>query len=162
MNLSTKKIVQPEQEPNNEQKADVIPSAQVSANAVLAEVPGGLNALSKSIFHKNRIKWNYPKNRNIGEILCLLHSEISEALEADRKNRYVEERIVMSQIVNEKDDEQFSIWYKNLIKGTFEEEMADILIRLLDLCGSKDIDIESHVKAKLRYNFMNGTNGKKY
>ena len=58
--------------------------------------------------------------------------------------------------------EDFDVSFNGWVKGTFEGEMADILIRLLDLCGSKDIDIETHLIAKLRYNFTNGTNGKKY
>lgn len=130
------------------------------ANTMLAEVPGGLNTLSKSIFLKNKEKWNYPDNRNIGEVLCLLHSEISEALEADRKGAYcVLYNDTVLEIIDKPD---FANRYKSWVKGTFEEEMADILIRLLDLCGSKGIDIETHLKAKLRYNFTNGTNGKKY
>jgi hypothetical protein len=138
-------------------------SASLVQNGLLAEVPGGLNSLSKEIFLRNKEKWNYPYNRNIGEVLCLLHSEISEALEADRKNNYCAfDSKKMKSFIEWENDNFFNGKYDQSIKGTFEEEMADILIRLLDLCGSKNIDIESHVKAKLRYNFMNGTNGKKY
>jgi len=38
------------------------------------------------------------------------------------------------------------------IKNTFEDELADVVIRVLDLCAFKKIDIESHIKAKMRYN----------
>lgn len=141
--------------------ADLSTSASLVQNGLLAEVSCGLNSLSKKIFLRNKEKWNYPDNRNIGEVLCLLHSEISEALEADRKDKYCSE-ISIEDLCEIPDNAFFTHAYKEDVKGTFEEEMADTLIRLLDLCGSKNIDIESHVKAKLRYNFMNGTNGKKY
>ena len=37
------------------------------------------------------------------------------------------------------------------LKNTFEDELADVIIRVLDLCAFKGIDIESHIKAKMRY-----------
>jgi hypothetical protein len=161
MNQSKIEIGQPEENLTNEQKADNQQVSPSIANAVLAEVPGGLNSLSKAIFLRNKEKWNYPANRNIGEVLCLLHSEISEALEADRKGLYTKYPIGLN--MNDCTDDEFAFKYKAFVKGFFEEEMADILIRLLDLCGSKNIDIDSHLKAKLRYTFMsNETNGKKY
>lgn len=134
---------------------------QPTANEMLAEVPGGLNTLSKLIFNRNRIKWDYPEKRNTAEILCLMHSEISEALEADRKERYCPVNI--KGVLGWENEESFLAHYKETVKGTFEEEMADIFIRLLDLCGNKSIDIENHVKAKLKYTFTsNNTYGKKY
>ena len=135
--------------------------SQPTANEMLAEVPAGLNTLSRLIFNRNRIKWDYPEKRNIAEILCLLHSEISEALEADRKERYCPVNI--KGVLGWGNEESFLAHYKETVKGTFEEEMADIFIRLLDLCGNKSIDIENHVKAKLKYTFTsNNTYGKKY
>jgi len=35
---------------------------------------------------------------------------------------------------------------------SFDFEIADTIIRLLDLCGAKDIDIEWHIEQKLKYN----------
>jgi len=32
--------------------------------------------------------------------------------------------------------------------------MADIVIRVMDLCAFKGIDLESHIKAKMRYNSL--------
>ena len=53
--------------------------------------------------------------------------------------------------------------YKDLVKGSFEEEMADIVIRVMDLCAFKNIDLEAHVKAKMRYNSLREyKHGKKY
>ena len=61
------------------------------------------------------------------------------------------------------DDEDFKQHYSVEAKYTFEEEMADIFIRVLDMCAFKGIDIENHVKCKMRYNnFREYKHGKKY
>jgi len=57
-----------------------------------------------------------PKQRNVPEMLALIHSEVSEALEGFRKNL--------------QDD-------KLTHRPMFEVELADVLIRLLDLAGSQ-------------------------
>jgi hypothetical protein len=39
-----------------------------------------------------------------------------------------------------------------MVKDSFHDEMADVLIRVLDLCGGYNIDIDWHIKMKMRYN----------
>lgn len=116
-------------------------------------VPAGLNALACGIFERNVLKGFYEKEKNIGEMLCLIHSEVSEALEADRNSKYSRlpdpDKNVLLGWVNEDD---FTADYNKKVKGSFEEEMADIFIRLLDMCAYQGVDIEFHVKAKMRYN----------
>lgn len=134
------------------------------ANAMLAEVPGGINNLACAIYERNVEKGFYEKEKNIGEMLCLIHSEVSEALEADRNRRYAmltePQRNVLMGWTGSDD---FVKDYKDKVKGSFEEEMADIFIRLLDMCAFKGIDIEFHVKAKMRYNLSREKyHGKKY
>lgn len=131
---------------------------------VLAEVPGGINDLACAIYQRNVEKGFYEKEKNIGEMLCLIHSEVSEALEADRNRSYAmltePQRNVLMGWTGSDD---FIKDYKNKVKGSFEEEMADIFIRLLDMCAFKGIDIEFHVKAKMRYNLSREKyHGKKY
>jgi len=49
------------------------------------------------------------------------------------------------------------------VKDTFEDELADTIIRVLDICAFRGIDIEKHVLAKLRYNEQRPyKHGKKY
>lgn len=123
--------------------------------------PSSLNALAAAINKDNVKKGFYEKPKNIGEMLCLIHSEVSEALEADRKNKYT---VCNMQALNGwVMDTDFLENYKKKVKGTFEEEMADIFIRLLDLCAYKQIDLEQHVLAKIRYNLHREKyHGKKY
>lgn len=126
-----------------------------------------INKLSKQV-HENAVsKGFYEDKKNIGEMLALIHSEVSEALECDRKSRHAVPMGTKSAdtIGNcfENDDEAFKIEFEAWVKDTFEDELADILIRVMDLAAYKGIDLESHVKAKMRYNALRPyKHGKKY
>lgn len=68
--------------------------------------------------HTNAVKHGWwDREINIPELLCLVHSEVSEALEAYRKS----------------DDDNF------------KEELADIVIRVFDLSVGLGIDIEKEI-----------------
>lgn len=129
-----------------------------------------INKLAKEIHENNVDKGFYEDEKNIGEMLCLIHSEISEALEADRNNKYCDAPNLVLQWLADKnfgmpfhDDEQFQRVFKLDVKDTFEDELADIVIRVLDLAAFRGIDIESHIKAKIRYNALRPhKHGKKY
>ena len=127
-----------------------------------------LNTLAVKIFENAKKKGWYDdgKGQNIGERIALIHSECSEALEADREDRYCEV-ISLGSIASLEgvgDSEEFERFFELKIKDTFEDEMADIIIRVLDMCALKEIDIESHLQAKMRYNELRPKQhgGKKY
>ena len=44
-----------------------------------------INKLAKKVHENARNKGFFDNEKNIGEMLCLIHSEVSEALEAERK-----------------------------------------------------------------------------
>lgn len=123
-----------------------------------------LNKLSQQIHENAIIKGFYDSDRNLGEMLCLIHSEVSEALEALRTNQHAsgldETNIFIKGMADKnfghtfKDDEFFKNYFESRVKNSFEDELADIIIRVLDLAAYKKIDIESHVKAKMRYNSL--------
>lgn len=120
-----------------------------------------INELSEEI-HKNNIdKGFYEEEKNIGEMLALVHSEVSEALEADRKDRFSPKFI--KDINDSEDDNVFSDEFKLHVKDTFEDELADVMIRIMDLAKHKDVDLEQHIKAKMRFNSLREyKHGKKY
>lgn len=89
------------------------------------EIKGkSLNELSAICNSIAREKGFWDKERNIGEALMLMVTELAEAMEAHRKQ----------------DDENF------------REELADTFIRLFDLCGGLNIDIEAEIDKKCQKN----------
>lgn len=120
-----------------------------------------INELSKEIHEVNKANGFYEGEKNIGEMLALIHSEVSEALESDRKGRYT---VATMRVVNGwVRDDDFKAGFKSCVKDTFEDELADIMIRVMDLAAFKGIDLEQHIKAKLRYNSLREyKHGKKY
>ena len=120
-----------------------------------------INKLTQEIHATAKSKGFYDNERNLGEILALIHSEVSEALEADRKNRYAQGDL--DGLNQEVDDNVFKATFEQNVKNTFEDELADILIRVFDLAGYKNIDLENHLIAKMRYNAQREhKHGKKY
>lgn len=69
--------------------------------------------------------------RNMGELLCLIHSEISEAMEGHRKGL--------------QDD-------KLPHRSMLEVELADAVIRIADLAGAYSLDLGGAIAEKLAYN----------
>jgi NTP pyrophosphatase (non-canonical NTP hydrolase) len=79
----------------------------------------------------NDLETGRPINRNVGEMLALIHSEISEAMEGYRKRL--------------KDDH---LPHRDMC----EVELADAMIRIADLAGYLDMDLGGAVMEKLAYN----------
>lgn len=72
-----------------------------------------------------------PKDRNDGELIALMHSELSEALEGLRKDR---------------NDEHLPH------RKSVEVELADTLIRIFDYAGARNLDLAGAVIEKLAFN----------
>jgi NTP pyrophosphatase (non-canonical NTP hydrolase) len=88
----------------------------------------------------------YERHRDMPELLMLVVSELSEALEADRHGHWIESSIDIS-------DNMLSVeGFERYVKDSVEDELADAFIRLFDICGYYNIDIQSHVAAKMKYN----------
>jgi hypothetical protein len=76
----------------------------------------------------------YPKLqpvKNVGELLCLVHSEISEAMESHRKL-----------LQDDKLPERTGL----------EVELADAVIRIFDMSGGLGLDVAGAIAEKLAYN----------
>jgi len=82
----------------------------------------------RNIINQSQILQNVILNKGriltIGDSLSLVHSEVSEALDA----------------------------YRNDDKGNFGEECADIAIRLFHMCYDLKINLEKEIKLKMKKN----------
>lgn len=65
--------------------------------------------------------------------MMLVLSEIGEMVEADRKNRHADVAYYTTS------SGMGLASFESLIKDTFEDEMADVVIRLCDFCGSLNV-----------------------
>lgn len=95
-----------------------------------------LTELSKTVFANNWRWWTDPKtgariDRNKGELLALIHSEISEALEGERKD-LMDDKLPHRRMA--------------------EVELADTIIRILDYAGAFGYDLQGAFDEKLAYN----------
>lgn len=77
------------------------------------------------------IKTGKLKDRNKAEMICLIHSELSEAMEGERKN-LMDDHLPTRPMV--------------------EVEMADAVIRIMDYCGRFNYDIGGAIIEKMEYN----------
>lgn len=113
----------------------------------------GLNEFADKIHQMNVEKGFYESERGVPEMIALLHSELSEALECDREARFAGAGDETWALLDGcADDMSYADAFRVTVKDTFEDEVADVFIRLLDLAGYLKIDLEKHVKYKMRYN----------
>jgi NTP pyrophosphatase (non-canonical NTP hydrolase) len=125
-----------------------------------------LNLLANQIYLANKEKGFHDTEGNIPQMIALLHSEASEMLEADRKNRWANEKDLNKalRIINENGTPlTFKTFFNENIKDTLQDELADLLIRTLDFAGKFNINISAHQVVKRYYNSLREPkHGKQY
>lgn len=133
-----------------------------------------LNELSQKAHEAAKRSGFYENPVETGTRLMLIVSELSEAMEADRcmADNKIRSRGLDSfdRAMNNRnpdslytEDEAFLIEFREHVKDSFGDEIADSLIRIFDMCGFMGINIDRHVELKMRYNSMREQkHGKKY
>ena len=124
-----------------ERELQLAESLQFIADTIGARVPGRLTpfvrgwiSTAADVHHTAKSKgfWEDGVERNNGEMLCLIHSEISEALEALRHGNPPDTKVP-----------EFS---------SVETELADAVIRIFDFAASQGYDLGSAIVEKAEFN----------
>ncbi len=113
-------------------------SNEFAEEMALAAALGGIRTAT-SLCHKAAVDGGWwtdhatgqRKERNKGELIALIHSEISEALEGVRKDKM---------------DDHLPH------RKSVEVELADALIRIFDFAGAYDLDLGAAMIEKMDYN----------
>lgn len=111
-----------------------------------------INQLAKEIYQANQQKGFWPANRSSAEVLVLVQSELFEALEAHRKSKYAQNVTIC---LDKKVSEDFVEYFTTNIKDSFEDELADTIIRILDMAGAWDIELENNYLIPSLHNWAN-------
>lgn len=135
-------------------------AAMFDIGLVLNESPFG--NLAKSIAQINRDNGWFEIHRSLSDELMLIVGEVAEAHEEDRRGKGANERYYTFNTAdpdfpNEApgiDVTRIPIRFRK--PEGIPSEMADIIIRVLDLCYRYDIDIDAVLEEKLAYNETRG------
>lgn len=120
-----------------------------------------IKEIQKQINDNAEVKGFWDKGIELEKKLLLVVSEVVEAMEADRSDKYCE--VNMDVVNGWVSDENFVKHYKEQVKDTFEDEIAGATIRLFDLAYKMGFDLEKHIEAAHRYNTTRPyKHGKKY
>ncbi len=95
-----------------------------------------INDLVKRAYENSKNHGFWEEEKNFGEVIALMHSELSEAFEEYRNGKKINET-----------------YYEQGEKPCgIPSELADVVIRVFDFCGGNDIDLEKIILEKMQYN----------
>lgn len=112
-----------------------------------------LNTAAEDVEIVNRANGWYETDRTVGDDIALLHSEASEMLEAYRDHGF-EDATREPEVYGQLDDG--TELRSNPKPEGFGSEAADVLIRLLDTCRRRNINLAWEFERKLEFNTTRG------
>lgn len=106
------------------------------------------NKLAEEIHAANKFKGWHDRERPFEELILLIQSEVFEAFEALRKGAFASADLVQYDYKNLAKGFFDKLRFKEFIKDTFEDEIADTAIRILDMAHAKGLTIGKIQKMK--------------
>lgn len=95
-----------------------------------------INDYCDDAYSNAALKGWHEKERSVGDLIALMHSELSEALEEYRNGHAPSE-----------------IYFSDGAKPEgIPVELADCVIRIFDFCGKYAIDLQQAIDMKMEYN----------
>lgn len=123
-----------------------------------------LAAMTAEVMANNRAHGWYEEARTFGDDMALLHSEVSEALEAFRAHGVTDPTRTAEDVERHhaRTGSPHGFCSHGELRGQcghlttkpegIGSEFADVLIRLLDTAGRYGIDLEAEYERKMKYN----------
>lgn len=123
------------------ERASLAQSLSIGLEANRASLAAQITTIGKAINSWMRFQGFWDSD-NVGEKIALMHSELSEALEADRKDLQSDKLEGYSGV---------------------EEELADCVIRILDFAAENDLRLGDAIVDKMHHNLTRPRmHGKQY
>lgn len=94
-----------------------------------------IRELQKEVYENAKAHGWWEEEREFGTLIALCHSELSEALEETRNGKEVNET-----------------YLENGKLAGVPSELADVVIRIMDICEHFDIDLEEAITRKMAFN----------
>jgi NTP pyrophosphatase (non-canonical NTP hydrolase) len=119
---------------SNEERRAILESTQITRgqrSGPLLNSNMSIVQMQARIHQQNRDMGWWDNPREMGTLLCLVHSEISEAMEGERKGLM--------------DDH---LPHRSML----EVELADAMIRIMDIAASRNLDLAGAIVEKVDYN----------
>lgn len=98
------------------------------------------NELAKRAYENAKLRGFHKEKHTDAHYMMLIACELAEAVEADRKGQRAD-RKTYNFLLQEYGDPVFKHLFDVHIKDTVEDELADVVIRLLDYVGAKGLNI---------------------
>lgn len=111
-----------------------------------------LKELANQIYSINKEKGFWDKKREFSEVVALTHCELSEAFEEYRKKEKLPNNGMYYYSDENGNLHEINNTNKPLKPEGMVSEMIDVLIRVLDWCGSENLDVDALIEEKLTYN----------